>query len=453
MLEKSTKPFGMGFKARLVHRYITEVKSGDSRAVDRKGYAAMWKYGGRLLRKWKVKKPDTFRKTNIHGGKLWGGYTEWHKNPITASRMGQLFEECALNTKCSDGSLCQISKCMSYLYLLETGETRKNWKTLPGLKKTLAKRNRVATNSTVLPEHIPCPQQLVHAFTQEWRPNKEKMDLLKFLTCVVMAWDSHVLGARPKVDLKKIKDSEKHVFGDDWWFTEFTDGRAKLPLEKRGTRPWCAWRVCLCKGGKHVPPPENFECCFTDDGNNTMDLSKVTTTCPLFAGQVLFQLQEHWELPFRCYRKPHVNKQRWKRHQGLLGEQNIDGVVEAVKEWFKFQGVNPVSSNAGRKCAALWFSKAEVPYHELLHIIGDLERVWRANYQPDLPPSGGYEVREQSAAPHIATAALRRFQKLCGRAPPPEPPPAGLTSKRDLVMLMFAKQMGCERQFRAIWEN
>ena len=74
-------------------------------------------------------------------------------------------------------------------------------------------------------------------------------------------------------------------------------------------------------------------------------------------------------------------------------------------------------------------------------------------YQPDLPPSGGYDVRVQSLAPHIATAALQRFRKLCGRAPPPEPPPEGLTSKRDAVMMMICKQMGCERQFREIWKS
>ena len=443
----------MGFKARLVHRYITEVKSSASRDADRRGFAAMWRYAPKLLRKWKVPKVGEFIKTNVHGGRMWGGYTEWHKKPITANRMGQLFEACALNPKCSDSSLCQISKSMSYLYLLETGESRTNWKTLPSLKKTLAKRKRVETNSTVLPEYIVSPQQLTHAFTTEWRANNDGMPLLFFLVCVVMAWDSHVLGCRPKVDLGKIKKSTKHKWGDDWWFTEFVDGRAKLPLEKSGTRPWCAWRVCLCKGGKHVPPPEDFENSFDDEGNSSMDLSKLTTTCPVFAGQVLSRLQQHLDLPFRSYRKPLLSKMRYKRCRGLFGESNVDKLTEQVKAWFKFQGIYPVSSNSGRKCLALWASRAEVPYHELLHVMGDLERTWRQCYQPDLPPSGGYDVREQSMAPHIATAALRRFRKLCGRAPPPEPPPEGLTSKRDAVIMMICKQMGCERQFREIWKS
>ena len=126
-LEKSKKPKGMGFKARMIHRYITQVKSKASRDADRKGFHAMWKYAPKLLRKWKVPRPGQFEKSNIHNGVLWGGYAEWRNKPITAKRMGQLFEECALNEECSDSTLCQISKCMSFLYLLETGEIKKNW--------------------------------------------------------------------------------------------------------------------------------------------------------------------------------------------------------------------------------------------------------------------------------------------------------------------------------------
>ena len=60
------------------------------------------------------------------------------------------------------------------------------------------------------------------------------MPLLKFLISGLMTWDSHVLGSRSNIDIKKIKDSTRHWFGTDCWFTEFVDGRAKLPLEKSG---------------------------------------------------------------------------------------------------------------------------------------------------------------------------------------------------------------------------
>jgi len=143
LLEASKAPKGMGFKARLCHRYVTEVQSAASREAVRKGFAAMWRHAPKLMRQFKIPRPGQFIKSNIHGGKLWGGYTEWHKNSVTAIRMGRLFEACALNQACSDSVLCQISKTMSYLYLLETGEAKKNWRTLPGLKVTLAKRKRI----------------------------------------------------------------------------------------------------------------------------------------------------------------------------------------------------------------------------------------------------------------------------------------------------------------------
>jgi len=448
-LEASKPPKGMGFKARMVHRYITEVKSDASREADRKGFYAAWKYGGKLLRKWKVKKPGEFDETNAYGGVLWGGVIEWNKSPITADRIGRLFEECALNRRCSDSSLTQISKMLSTLYLLETGESSKNWKTLPGLKKTLKHRNRVETVSTVLPDNVPSWMQLVKVFTTEWRPDAD-MPLLKFLISGLMTWDSHVLGSRSNIDIKKIKDSTRHWFGTDCWFTEFVDGRAKLPLEKSGTRPWRAWRICLCPKGKHVPPPPDFECSFNDEGNSSADLSGICTTCPLFIGQLLDRMQRFQEWPLRCYRKAYVGTKRMQKGRTIFGKKNFGPVQDMVKNFFRFQGVPLVSSNSGRKCLAGWASKTRAPYRELLHIMGDLEKVWRANYQPDLPVSGGYDVRKQSTNPAIATAALRRFRKLCGRAPPPEPPPPGL-DKTGQVVFMLCKQLGYDGTAREIF--
>ena len=65
-LEASKPPKGMGFKARMVHRYVTEVKSDASREADRKGFRAAWKYGGKSLRKWGVPKPGEFDQKNAN---------------------------------------------------------------------------------------------------------------------------------------------------------------------------------------------------------------------------------------------------------------------------------------------------------------------------------------------------------------------------------------------------
>jgi len=133
----------------------------------------MWRFAPDLLRKWKVPKVGEFQKTNLHGGRLWGSYTEWHRKPITARRIALIFEKCALNTNCSDAVLKQTSKTLSYLYLLETGVPKSNWPSLPGLKITLAKRKKIRQQQTVKPLDVPTGHQLAYAFTREWRENNK----------------------------------------------------------------------------------------------------------------------------------------------------------------------------------------------------------------------------------------------------------------------------------------
>ena len=449
-LEKCRPPKRTGLKGRMIHRYVTQLMSKEARSAYRKGFRAMWRFASSLMRKWKVPKPGDFDKTNVMGGEMWGSFSEWKSRPITANRIGLIFEECALNFECSDSVLCQISKCMSFLFLLQTGEPGRNWKTLPGLKLTLKKRKKIATQQTVKPEHVVTPDELTRAFTTEWRPNKG-MSLLSFLASAVMAWDSHVLGSRPNVDIKKIKDSENHWFSPnkDIWYTELVGGRAKLPLEKAGTRRWCAFRLCLCKNGKHISPDKNFFRTFDDDGNTDEDLSSYCTTCPVFAGEVLKQFQDHEELPFRAYRRLLLGKDRKRRNRSLIADGNVGPVKVLAARWLEHQGVAIVSANSGRKCLARWLSKSEAPYHQSFQIMADLESVWRANYQPDLAPSG-FKNREQSQDPHVATAALQRFRKLCGRAPPPPAPLPGMT-KTDQVLQMMCTNLGWLNSFNEIF--
>ena len=434
----------------MVHRYVTECCDKDARDAYRKGFNAMWRFAGDLMRKWKVPEPGQFEKTNVHGGRLWGGYNEWRKNPISADRIGLIFEACALDSNCSDHVLCQVSKCMSYLYLLETAIPKKNWKSLPGLKMTLKKRKKIPSKKTVSPTHVPTAHQLAHCFTQEWRPGNKKMPLLRFISTAVMAWDSHVLGSRPNVDIRKIKESESHWWTKDMWYTELVEGRAKLPLEKAGTRRWAAWRICICKDAKHVPPAPGFFRTFDDHGNTSADISKYCTTCPLFCGEVLKQFQDDMGVPFHVYRKPLLSKKRLQKKRSLLApKDNVFSIQKTVIEWFMYQGVQPVSMNSGRKALAKWLSETETPYHEGMQIHADLEGTWRSRYQPDLPPSG-HKFREQSTDATVATAAHRRFRKLIGRAPPPRPPRPGMT-KTDRVLEMICKNMGWTKSFDEIF--
>ena len=449
LLEKHVAPKGAGLKARTIHRFVTEIQSESARSQARKGFNAMWRFAPDLMRKWKVPKVGEFQKTNLHGGRLWGSYTEWHRKPITARRIALIFEKCALNTKCSDAVLKQISKTLSYLYLLETGVPKSNWPSLPGLKITLAKRKKIRQQQTVKPLDVPTGHQLAYAFTREWRENKDGWSLLRFILASVCAWDSHVLGSRPKSDLNKIKKSTCHWFGDDCWSTALVEGRSKLPLGKAGTRPWCAYRVCLCPNGKHVPPEPGLCHQFNDEGN-LQDPTKYTTTCPLFAGQLLKQFQEAAGYEdFKLYRKTMVGKKRTAKGRSLIGQANILNVEKEAIEWLQFQGVHPVSNNSGRKCLAAWLSVTKCPYHESFQIMADLESVWQACYQPDLPPDG-FKCREQSRSLPVATAAIRRFQNLCGRSPPPQPPPM---SKTDQILKVICSKLGLNKSFEKVWKS
>ena len=129
----------------------------------------------------------------------------------------------------------------------------------------------------------------------------------------------------------------------------------------------------------------------------------------------------------------------------------IGNTSQAVREWFAFQGVTPVSNNSGRKALAKWCSATDTPYHESFQVHADGETVWRGSYQPDLAPSG-YRVRKQSLDLHVATAALRRFRKLCGRAPPPPPPPPGM-SKTDEILMMMCEKLNWSSSFRELYNR
>ena len=377
---------------------------------------------------------------------MWGSMQEWRKHRLTQD---QVMEVVFAVYNSASKSVCkQVRKTCSYFYHLETGIPGKNWPELPGVVGSVKVQPRAKKNS-VKPDHVPAAEDMVKAFTTEWSPNPN-FSLMEFMIACLCTWDSHILGSRPNCDLKKIKDSTEHWFDvkNRCWSTSFVDGRSKLALQKAGTRPWRAWRICLCPDGKHVEPPEDFEHSFDVNGNTHLDISGFCTTCPLFIGQVLKRSQPEGQ--FRCYRQ-YINSQSRKDHgRSPWSEENYDEIqVEAIK-WLAHQGVTPVSRNSGRKTVAKISDKTKAPYHELVPIVGDGEGVWRKNYQPGLLPSGGYKIRTQSTNPDLATAFLKRFRTLCGRDPPPEPPPPGM-SREALMMFAIAKRLGLESDVRKIY--
>ena len=203
----------------------------------------------------------------------------------------------------------------------------------------------------------------------------------------------------------------------------------------------------MCPNGKHVEPPRDFEFSFDVHGNSYLDISGLCTTCPLFIGQLLKRSQPD---EFRCYRK-YINSQSRKDHsRSPWGAENYDDPQQMAIQWLAHQGITPVSRNSGRKANAKIAEETKAPYHEILQVIGDNEDTWRKNYQPGLRPSGGYKVREQSLDPDVATAFHKRFRTLCGRDPPPVPPPTGM-SRDAQMMFIIAKRLGLEADARKIY--
>ena len=127
---------------------------------------------------------------------------------------------------------------------------------------------------------------------------------------------------------------------------------------------------------------------------------------------------------FGVYRK-------WNSKKGTYSLQNRGDIAICSLEWLQSQGIpGPFDRNSGRKALSRWVCKLNIPYHQQLHIHGDLEDVWRYHYQRKLPRSGCNE-REQSEDPDLATKALR---KLAAWLHEPEPAKKSLKERLGEIM-------------------
>ena len=247
--------------------------------------------------------------------------------------------------------------------------------------------------------------------------------------------DWGTLGNRPKKDLDKVKCSEIHHWGPDWWATEFVGGRSKLADGK--TRVWRNWRLCLCPNEEHHAPGNDIQ--IGPDGNPTTPLDrKYCTTCPVFCGQLLRKLQDEEDLPFRIWR-------HWRPQTFGFGQHNHPNIVTLARQWLVNQGEmvwdTPFCPHGGRKALAAWCELLNVHYWEGVHVYGDLEDVWRKYYQPGLPMSNNYNHRDQSLDPQIAAAALKKFRRFLGRERPPEPLPAHVP-RGERALLLMSRALG-----------
>ena len=418
-------------RGRMTYR-LNKMKSKSTLQMYRSGFRRMWDYAPDRLSKWKIPRPGSWR-FNQMGGVMWASPAEYRRNPLSGKRCA-LVLEIAHERECSKDNLKLMRKTCSFLFQLDTGTSGENFPDVNAMMKTLDMKQCGSPSKSLLPSRIISPGQLKEVFTKEWEPGCG-MSLIRFLQGGLATWDWSVLGARSKADLEKVKQSEDHSFDPEHkcWSTGYLGGRSKLAMQKAGTRPWRAWAICLCPGNLHQPPPEDVEYTFDADGNPSVELN-LCTTCPLFAGQLLRRLMP---TNFRRYRK-------WTK-EGRFGTSDHGDIVKLSMEWLVHQGVmdpaHPFDSNSGRKAHAHLCQEVDARYHESMHVHGDLEDVFRTHYQPGLPPSGGYKVREQSLDPQVATAALVKFRGFFGRDPVPEPLPPGLTPDSK-VLLMLAQNAG-----------
>jgi hypothetical protein len=373
----------------------------------RTGWNKMWEIIPGEMMKMKIKPPGSYDPWNCHGGKMWGWAKECNMTDKKAQRiMFKLYE----SKKLTENQLKNCRKTLSYAYELCGGDAKKNW---PSIKQLFTKAFNMKSlpkgrecHSTK-PTRIPTPEQLKRAFMKQWVRNK--MPFTVWAVAYVAAYDWAVCGCRSKEDLKRLKRSIRHVINrrERWQASEFYGGRCKLAGNKKGTRPWWSFRVCLCPGQHHISPPKNFGQCIDKTGNPTVEV-RWNTACPVACLEFYTSMMD--PLDIRCYPK-------WSN--GRYGKDNVDSVVDLAVWWFDVQGEKsydgrPFSTNAGRKALARWCQKLNISYAESFQIHGDLYETWADHYE-DFVPKDRHQVREQSKCPDEATKALCRFANWLGR--------------------------------------
>ena len=359
----------------------------------RAGYNTMWKYAGPYMRRKGFKQPGEFRKDNQHGGRLWASRKECQ---MTNRAAGEILERVYESGKVSERQLNQVRHSLSYSYYLKTGEGGSNWPEVGAQMRSFNIASLPKTRS-LLPTRIPTPQNVKDAFNKQWTTDHE-LSLADFETGVIASWDFHVFGLRPNVDVDKVKKSFEHFINEneEYCTTAMVNGRSKLHLSKRGTRPWQVYRVCTCKGEHRSPSSHQMR---VNKEGSPRSNPRWNTTCPINA--MRFIEYHHKTSDYKVYTKWNAN--------GSYGVQNHGDVPSLANKWLQTQtGQTPFDHHCGRKVLARWLQHLKIPYMQGLPIHGDLEQVWRVSYQDKLDRSN-YRVREQPTDPDVATQALRRL--------------------------------------------
>ena len=337
--------------------------------------------------------PMKFRRGNIHGGKLWANRNECK---MTDKIAGEIIERVYLTKGATLPQLKQVRHTLSYSYYLMTGTSEDNWPEVHAQWESFDPTTLPASKKSLKAVRIPTPENIKEAFKKPWTP-QHPMTLFTFAVAALAAHDYFIFGLRPKVDMDKVKYSKSHVINTNerYGFTAMKGGRSKLQGNKKGTRAWNVYRVCFCRGGKHVSPPQNIH--LNNNGNPT-DRVRWNTCCPLAIMEFMHNLQgPQW--------KPYP---KWN-DSGTVSRNNEGYVQGIANQWLQNQLHLPAfDANSGRKALARWLDFLKVVYEVGFEVHGDLPSTWRKAYQPKVPKTK-FEDRAQSRCPDEVTKALRTF--------------------------------------------
>ena len=388
---KAKKQRGAGLVTRRETRKWANASPHTLKSV-RQGWSLAWRYAGDYLRRKRF--PQTFRKTNIHGGRLFANRNECKMSNHIA---GQVIDKCYESGRATLDQMKKVRHMLSYSFYLVTGESDANWPEVAEQWKSFDFGTLPQPSKSLIAVRIPTPLNLKTAFMKPWTP-QHRWPLVKFITGALAAHDYFVFGLRPRVDLDKVKKSTTHLLNinERYGFTSMKGGRSKLQGPR--TRSWKVYRVCFCKHRKHRAPPAVIE---LDREGNPAGTPTWNTCCPLAMMEFIKNLQEtdNW--------KPFVKF----NDSGEVSKQNYGDVPLLANQWLHHQVSQPLfDQNSGRKALARWLEELNIPYEVGFQIHGDLPSTWRSSYQPSIPRSN-FPDRRQSGDPDEATKALRLFAK------------------------------------------
>ena len=406
----------------------------------RYGFRLWWKGCSKYLNRIGMGKPGSYDKRNQHAGEMFALPSDFS---LTKKQAARVLYECLKSKKFTFSQMRSVKKTLSYAYQLQGGEPGKNFTTIPGVWILVeSQKDLQPQHHFCIPTKIPLPKELKSAFSKEYDASCgwSFADWNRGLLC---AWDWGVNGARSKEDLDRIKKGRMHGIDhqEGWGWTEFYGGRSKLCFAKKGSRPWRAWRICLCEG-KHTPIPKDGETDFIGRDGNLLKEPTWCTNCPVNAMDLMFRQQEALK-PLgsandNAYRHCRVYR-KWCESKGKCGLTSEGQPVELALRWLKAQGVErDFDTNAGRKALSRWLTKLEIPYAMGMQIHGDLEDVWEKSYQPGLKKNG-YTIREQSLTPDVACYALRKLANWLGRGVKVKPL---LLNRRDKMLFALMEAHG-----------